>query len=317
MLSYYPAIKPYRQDTLAVGDPHELYFEECGNPEGIPILFVHGGPGAGCTEDHRRYFDPNIYRIILFDQRGSGQSTPHANLTDNTTQALVSDMEKLREHLGIEVWVLFGGSWGSTLSLVYAETHPERVIGMILRGVFLNRRHDVDWLFNGAGANFIFPDYWEEFINAIPNNHNGSYVDAYHKILTGTDELARMSAAKAWATWEARCSTLEPDPDIVSWLSEPHMALSLSRIECHYFVNHCFLRENQILEDVEKISNIPGIIVHGRYDIVCSLENAWQLHRVWPNAQLHIIRDAGHASIEPGIVDALVRATQEMSEQLQ
>lgn len=313
MQSFYPPIKPYAQHTVAVEKPHQLYVEESGNPNGIPVIFVHGGPGGGCNEDQRRYFDPNLYRIVLFDQRGAGRSTPHAELSGNNTQALVSDMEAIRERLGIDRWVVFGGSWGSTLGLVYAETHPEHVRGLILRGIFLNRKHDVDWLYNGKGANFIFPDYYEEFTKFINHAETVDYVNAYYKILTGDDEVARMAAAKVWSSWEARCSTLEPDVSTVDSMTEPHTALSLARIEAHYFYHDCFLAPNQILNDIHKIADIPGIIVHGRYDMVCSLENAWELHKAWPSSKLNIIRDAGHSSREPGIVDALIRATQEMS----
>jgi len=313
MLSFYPPIKPYAVHTVAVEKPHELYVEESGNPDGIPVIFVHGGPGGGCNEDQRCYFDPNLYRIVLFDQRGAGRSTPHAELAGNNTQALVSDMEQIRELLGIDRWVVFGGSWGSTLGLVYAETHPERVRGLILRGIFLNRKHDIDWLYNGKGANFVFPDYYDEFTSLINQPETIDYVSAYYKILTGEDEVARMAAAKAWSSWEARCSTLEPDTNTVDSMTEAHTALSLARIEAHYFFNDCFLAPNQILSNVHKIRDIPGIIVHGRYDMVCSLENAWELNRAWPNSTLNIIRDAGHSSREPGTVDALIRATQDMS----
>jgi len=316
MLNLYPAIQPYEQHLLSVDEPHQLYIEVCGNPEGLPVLFVHGGPGAGCSEDHRRYFDPNQYRIILFDQRGAGRSTPHADLTSNTTQALISDMERIRELLGVEQWVLFGGSWGSTLSLVYAQTYPERVAGLILRGIFLNRPHDIDWLYNGAGANCVFPDYWEDFTTTVKLNGHKSYVTAYNAVLTGQDEVARMAAAKAWSSWEGRCIALQLSQEAVESLSDPHTALSLARIECHYMLNNCFLTPNQILNNIEKISHIPGIIVHGRYDMVCTVANAWALHKAWPDSTLHIIPDAGHSSKEPGIVDALVRATQKMAQQL-
>ncbi len=316
MLSSYPAIQPYEQHMLSVTAPHQLYVEVCGNPDGMPVLFVHGGPGSGCSEDHRRFFDPNKYRIILFDQRGSGRSTPHADLSDNTTQALVSDMEMIREFMGVDQWVLFGGSWGSTLSLVYAQTHPDRVAGLILRGIFLSRQHDMYWLFNGDGANYIYPDYWDEFISAVKLNGHSNYIDAFYAVLTGEDEVARMAAAKAWSTWEGRCSSLQLTQDMMSWTTDPHTALSLARIECHYMMNNCFLAPNQIMDNVDKIAHIPGIIVHGRYDIVCTLDNAWRLHKAWPASTLQIIPDAGHSSKEPGIVDALVRATQTMVEKV-
>ncbi|MBX9586480.1 MAG: prolyl aminopeptidase [Gammaproteobacteria bacterium] len=316
MLSSYPAIQPYEQHMLSVAEPHQLYVEVCGNPNGMPVLFVHGGPGGGCSEDHRRFFDPNKYRIILFDQRGSGRSTPHADLTENTTQALVSDMEMIRDFLGVDQWVLFGGSWGSTLSLVYAQTYPDRVAGLILRGIFLSRQHDMYWLFNGKGANYVYPDYWEDFTSAVNLNGHSNYIDAYHAVLTGEDEVARMAAAKAWSAWEGRCSSLQLTQDAMQWTSDPHTALSLARIECHYMVNNCFLAPNQILDNMDKIENIPGIIVHGRYDMVCTFENAWRLHKAWPASTLQIIPDAGHSSKESGIIDALVRATQTMIEQI-
>lgn len=314
MLTYFPAIKPYTTHEFAVEVPHKIYVEECGSPDGIPVLFVHGGPGGGCSEDNRRFFDPNVYRVILFDQRGAGRSTPHAELEGNNTQALLSDMELIREKLGIKKWILFGGSWGSTLSLVYAITHPERTIGLILRGIFLSRQQDMDWLFNGAGANAIFPDYWEDFLKLIPPEKQQDCIPAYYDLLTGEDEVTKMAAAKAFATWEARCSTLVPNPHAIELSLSPHTAMSLSRIEAHYMMNNCFLEKDFILNNVEKLKNIPGIIVHGRYDIVCALENAWLLHQAWPSSQLHIIRDAGHASFEPGIIDALVRATIEMGQ---
>lgn len=312
MLSSYPAIQPYEQHMLSVDELHQLYVEVCGNPDGMPVLYVHGGPGSGCSEDARRYFDPNQYRIILFDQRGSGRSTPHAELEKNTTQALVNDMEHIRDVLGVDQWVLFGGSWGSTLSLVYAQTHPERVAGLILRGIFLNRPKDIDWLFNGTGANYVFADYWDDFTAAVKLNGHNSYVEAYNAVLTGEDEVARMAAAKAWSSWEGRCIALQLSEEILNGMTDPHTALSLARIECHYFMNNCFLEPNQILNNISKIAHIPSIIVHGRYDMVCSFENAWSLHKAWPSSTLHIIPDAGHSSKEPGIVDALVRATQTM-----
>lgn len=313
MLLYYPSIKPYQEHHIAVSPHHTVYVEECGNPNGLPVLFVHGGPGGGCSEDNRRFFDPNVYRIILFDQRGCGRSTPHAELEENHTQALVADMEMIREQLGIEQWMLFGGSWGSTLSLVYAIHHPERVSSMILRGIFLNRKRDRDWLFSGKGANTIFPDYWQDFLSVIPTEKQHDLINAYYALLTGEDEVARMAAAKAWSIWEGRCATLEPNPDVIEAMQSPHLALSLARLECHYFVNECFMPDNFILKNVHKIHNIPGIIVHGRYDIVCNLDNAWTLHQAWPRSTLKIVRDAGHASSEPGIIDALIQSTREFS----
>ena len=312
MQSLYPDIKPYQTQILDVGSGHLLYLEESGNPRGIPVLFIHGGPGAGCGTTDRCFFDPECYRIILFDQRGSGRSTPHASLLENNTTSLVADIEQIRTTLGIDRWLLFGGSWGSTLSLVYAETYPERVMAMILRGIFLCRKQDVDWFYQ-YGASLVFPDYWEDYIKPIPEAERGEMMNAYYKRLTGADELAKMSCAKAWSLWEAHCATLRPNPHVIDAFGDPHMALSLARIEAHYFVNQSFMEENQIINNAKVLEGIPGIIVHGRYDMVCPLDNAQQLHHHWQGSELHIIRDAGHASKEPSIIDALVRATQDMA----
>jgi proline iminopeptidase len=315
MLTLYPEIKPYATHQLAVGDIHQLHVEESGNPDGIPVLFVHGGPGAGCDHKNRCFFDPDLYRIILFDQRGAGQSSPHAGLEDNHTAALISDMEAIRQLLGIDGWLLFGGSWGSTLSLLYAQQHRDRVVGLILRGIFLGRRRDIHWLYQ-EGASRVFPDYWEDYLRPIPPAERGDLVTAYYDLLTGDNELARMGAAKAWSGWEAHCATLRPNLEVYEHLVDPHVALAMARIECHYFINQCFIRENQILDEVEALKGIPGIIVHGRYDMVCTLDNAFELHRHWPESDLHIIRDAGHVASEPGITDALIRATRRMAERL-
>lgn len=307
-LTLYPDIRPYVQHSLAVEPPHVLHVEECGNPDGIPVLFIHGGPGAGCEPYHRRFFDPGLYRIILFDQRGCGRSTPHAALDGNTTQALVADMEAIREHLGLERWMLFGGSWGSTLGLAYAETHPERILGLILRGIFLCRPHEIRWFYQ-EGASRLFPDYWEAYLEPIPEAERSDLVRAYYQRLTSDDEVARMAAAKAWSLWEGRTASLLPREEVVNHFADPFTALSLARIECHYFMHDSFLEPDQLLRDAHRLAGIPGIIVHGRYDAICPLENAWQLARAWPDAELQIIPDAGHAASEPGIVDALVRAT--------
>jgi proline iminopeptidase len=317
MLTLFPPIKPYHELYLAVDPPHELYVEESGKPDGIPVVFLHGGPGGGCTEDHRRFFDPNVYRIILFDQRGSGRSTPYFELTLNNTSALVQDLEKIRLKLGIDQWIVFGGSWGSTLGLVYAQTHPDHVMGLILRGIFLNREEDIKWLFAGRGANRIFPDYWEEFLSIVPEGQRHQPLLAYYDMLTGNDEVTRMAAAKAWASWEGHCSTLEVNKQVVESMKNPHHALSLARIACHYLVHNCFLEANQLITNMHFVSDIPGIIVHGRYDMVCLLDNAWELHKAWKNSELNIIRDAGHSVTEPGIVDALVRATKHLPTRLQ
>ncbi len=312
----YPAIKPYATHTIEVDDPHVLHVEECGNPDGVAVLFVHGGPGAGCEPYHRCFFDPEKYRIILFDQRGAGRSTPHAELQGNTTQALVADMETIREALGVKRWVLFGGSWGSTLSLVYAETHADRVLGMILRGIFLCRPKEIAWFYQ-KGASRIFPDYWQAFLKPIPPAERDDMVAAYYRRLTGDDELARMAAAKAWSMWEARTATLHQHKQLVEHFSDPYTALSLARIEAHYFSNNAFLQEDQILRDADRLANIPAIIVQGRYDMICPMESAWELQQAWPTAELSIISGAGHAASEPGIVDALIKATRKMLKRIE
>jgi len=308
MLRLFPDIEPFVSHSIDVESPHVLHVEECGNPNGLPVLFVHGGPGAGCESYHRRFFDPEIYRIILFDQRGCGRSIPHAELTGNTTQALVGDIETIREHLGIDRWLLFGGSWGSTLSLVYAETWPERVLALVLRGIFLCRPHEISWFYQ-YGASRLLPDYWQDYIAPIPEDERDDLVGAYARRLTGDDEIERMAAAKAWSVWEGRAATLRPTPAVIDHFANPFTALSLARIENHYFVNDSFLDDNQILNNAGRLQGIRGVIVHGRYDMVCPLENAWELHRAWPAAELHIIDDAGHSAAEPGITDALIRAT--------
>lgn len=315
MHKLYPPLKVNHSFMLAVDQNHELYVEESGNPSGMPVLFVHGGPGAGCEDKHRSYFDPNLYRIVLFDQRGAGRSRPHASLENNTTMNLVADMEQIRLKLGIDRWVLFGGSWGSTLSLVYAETHPDRVLGLVLRGIFLCRPREIYWFYQD-GANQIFPDYWQDFIQPIPESERHDLLHAHYRRLTGEDEVARMRSAEAWSIWEGRTATLTPKKEVVEFFSDPHVALSLSRIEAHYFVNNIFLDPNQILHDAYKIKYIPGIIVHGRYDMVCPVENAWELHNAWPEANLEIIPEAGHSASEPGIVHALIQATLDMHHRL-
>lgn len=316
MLMFYPEIKPYARHQIAVDAPHELYVDESGNPDGIPVLFVHGGPGAGCGKYDRRFFDPDVYRIILFDQRGCGRSTPHAELEGNNTQALVEDMERIRLELGVDQWVLFGGSWGATLSLLYAQTYPERVLGMIVRGIFLCRERDLNWFYQDGGASAVFPDYWQDFVAPIAEDERHDLMRAYHTRLTGDNDLLTMGAAKAWSLWEGRCATLRPNQDVVDSFSNPHKALALARIESHYFVNRGFLEEDQIINNAARLAGIPGVIVHGRYDMVCPLENAFALQKAWPDAELQIIRDAGHASREAGIVDALIRATDAMARKL-
>lgn len=315
MRPLFPEIRPFEHFTLAVDPPHRLYVEQAGNPEGLPVVFLHGGPGAGCEPWQRRFFDPNLYRIILFDQRGAGRSTPHACLDSNTTPDLVADLERLRIHLEIDRWLVFGGSWGSTLALVYAQTHPGRVSGLILRGIFLGRGEELHWFYQD-GANRLFPERWEEFIAPIPPAERDDLLHAYHRRLSGKNELVRMACAKAWARWDAHCSTLAPDAHTVETLTSTHMALALACIESHFFVHECFLTTNQILNHIERLADIPAVIVHGRYDIPCPAGNAWTLARAWPQAELHIIAQAGHAASEPGIVDALVTASTQMASRL-
>ncbi len=313
MQMLYPEIKPYARHALAVDEPHVLYVDESGSADGLPVLFIHGGPGAGCDALSRRFFDPNLYRIVTFDQRGCGRSTPYASLEQNTTWDLVADIERIRMHLGIEQFVLFGGSWGSTLALAYAQTHPERVHALILRGIFLCRPQDFDWFYQD-GASRLFPDYWEDYLAPIPAAEQGNLMQAFQKRLTGTDEIAQMQAARAWSGWEGRTATLRPNTQVVDRFHD--RALSIARIECHYFVNHAFFEQDQLLKNMTKIAHLPGIIVHGRYDAVCPLDNAWALHKAWPNSELQIIRDAGHAASEPSIADALVRAAEEIARRL-
>jgi len=311
----YPDIKPYISEHLEIDGGQRLYLEQCGHPKGLPVVFLHGGPGSGCEPFHRRFFDPKRYRVILFDQRGAGRSTPHASLESNTTADLIADIETIRKHLGIDRWAVFGGSWGSTLGLAYAEVHPERVLGLILRGIFLCRDEDIHWFYQ-HGASRLFPDYWQDFIVQIPEDERTDFVSAYYQRLTGEDEVTRMRAAEAWAKWEGRCATLLPSPELTSHFTQPYLALSLARIECHYFINKSFMRPNQLLEDAPILKDIPGVIVHGRYDSICPVDQATALHRAWPRSELKIIPDAGHAASEPGITQALLDATNAMVERL-
>ncbi|WP_322629964.1 prolyl aminopeptidase [Halothiobacillus sp.] len=315
MRQLYPAIEPLLQHSIPVQIPHILHVEECGRLHGIPVVFLHGGPGAGCTPTHRRFFDPDRYRIILIDQRGAGRSTPHACLEHNTTQDLVADLERVREHLKIERWLVFGGSWGSTLALAYAAMHPERVLGLILRGIFLCRDEDVDWFYQ-SGADRIFPDYWADYLAPIPEDERGDLVLAYRRRLVGTDELARMQAAKAWSIWEGRTATLRADPHTVDFFSDPRHALAIARIENHYFFHGAFLRDHPLLTEAKRFAHLDGEIIHGRYDVVCPINQAFDLAAVWPKARLTVIEDSGHAASEPGITDALIRATDRFAERL-
>jgi len=315
MKKSFPAIRPYSTETISVTEPHRLYLEQSGNPEGIPVLFVHGGPGGGTRPIDRCFFDPDKYRIILFDQRGSGKSTPHASLSDNNTDALVADIEALREHLSIDRWVIFGGSWGSTLGLIYSQTYPECVLGVILRGIFLCRDEDIQWFYQ-RGASQVFPDYWLQYEQIIPLAERGDMLGAYYSRLTGDNEFERMAAAKAWSVWEGRCATLRANESLVAHFANPHLAMAMARIEAHFFINKAFLEPDQILNNCHRLKNIPGYIVHGRYDMVCPVNQAFDLSKAWPEAQLTIIADAGHASGEPGTTDALIRATESLAHQL-
>ena len=305
----YPAVEPFNGGFLQVSALHRIYFEESGRRDGAAAVFLHGGPGSGVGANMRRFFDASHYRIVLFDQRGAGRSTPRAELRENTTWDLVADMEKLREHLGIEKWLVFGGSWGSTLALAYAQKHPDRVSALVLRGIFLLRRFELEWFYQ-RGTSLLYPDLWEEYLAPIPVREHGDLISAYHRRLTGEDESARLEAARAWSRWEARTSFLQENPAYVSVFDEDAQALAFSRIESHYFVNGGFFEcDGQLLRDVGKIRHIPAVIVQGRYDIVCPPVSAWDLHRAWPEATLRLVPDAGHSAFEPGITHELIEAT--------
>jgi proline iminopeptidase len=305
----YPEIDARSTGRLRVSDVHEIYYEESGNPNGKPVVFLHGGPGGGTEAKYRRFFDPDRYRIVLFDQRGCGKSTPHASLVDNTTWHLVSDIEALRKHLGIAKWQVFGGSWGSTLALAYAETHPEAVSELVLRGIFLLRKQEIDWFYQ-RGCSAIFPDAWEQYLAPIPDAERGDLLAAYHRRLTSDDPAVQIEAAKAWSIWEGSTSRLYVDPSLVARFGADQFAIAFARIECHYFMNRGFFdADDQLLRNVSRIRNIPAVIVQGRYDVVCPMESAWALHRAWPEAEFVIVPDAGHSALEPGTTRALVAAT--------
>jgi proline iminopeptidase len=305
----YPALEPFRHGYLRVSDVHEIYYEECGNPAGKPAVFLHGGPGAGSDKRARQFFDPQHYRIVVFDQRGCGRSRPSASLVENTTWHLVADIERLRKHLGIERWLVFGGSWGSTLALAYAEANPERVSELVLRGIFLLRYAEIRWFYQ-HGASEIFPDAWEAYRDAIPLDERDDFLSAYHKRLISSDQRVALAAARAWSVWEASASFLHSNGENIKKWGEEQFALAVARIECHYFVNRGFLRsESQLLDDVPRIRHIPATIVQGRYDVVCPATSAWDLHRAWPEAELAIVPDAGHSAFEAGNAHELVLAT--------
>ncbi|WP_019503109.1 prolyl aminopeptidase [Pseudanabaena sp. PCC 6802] len=314
MRSLYPHIEPYNQAMLQVSELHSIYFEECGNPDGKPVVFLHGGPGGGIIPTYRQYFDPLRWRVVLFDQRGCGKSTPHAELRENTTWDLVADIEKLRVHLGIEKWVVFGGSWGSTLSLAYAETHSDRVKGLILRGIFLLRQKELQWFYQ-EGTSYIFPEAWQEYLKPIPQSDRHDLIAAYYHRLTSEDLQIQLEAARAWSIWEASTSKLLIDTNLIEEFGEDNFATAFARIECHYFINKGFLEpESYLIENVGRIRHIPGAIVQGRYDIVCPMVSAWELHQAWPEANFIVVPDAGHSMTEPGITQALLEATDRFAE---
>ena len=307
--SFYPDLQPFTRGRLRVSPLHDIYFEECGNPQGKPAVVLHGGPGGGISPFLRQSHDPVAYRIILFDQRGCGQSTPHAELAENTTWDLVSDMERLRQHLKIDRWQVVGGSWGSTLALAYAETHPERVTELITRGIFTLRKSEIRWFYQ-EGADQLFPDLWEGFVAPIPQAERGDLLRAYHRRLTGADKAAQIACARAWSQWEGATISLLPDPKRVAEFGSDHFALAFARIESHYFVNGGFFRQDdQLIADAHRLAGIPGVIIQGRYDVVTPPVTAWDLHRAWPAAAFIMVPDAGHTATEPGITDALVRST--------
>ena len=309
MRELYPEIEAHDSGFLPVDGRHRIYYEQCGNPQGKPVVILHGGPGAGCSAKMRRFHDPSRYRIVLFDQRGAGKSTPHAHLEANTTWHLVDDIERLREMCGIEKWLVFGGSWGSTLALAYAQAHPSRVTELVLRGIFMLRRWELEWFYQ-QGASRLFPDAWSHYLEAIPDVERGDLISAYHRRLTSSDEATRLAAARAWSVWEASTSLLIPDEAFIDGHKDAHFALSFARIESHYFVHGGFFDvEDQLLRDAHRLKGIPGVIVHGRYDVVCPIQSAWDLHRAWPDSKLVISPTSGHSAFEVENASALIEAT--------
>ncbi|MBB6254059.1 prolyl aminopeptidase [Nitrospirillum iridis] len=304
----FPSLEPYRTGTLAVSGLHTIYWEEAGNPYGAPVVFLHGGPGAGASPTHRRFFDPRHYRIVILDQRGAGRSTPLGEIRENGIPDLISDLEQLRSMLEIDRWLVFGGSWGSTLALAYAQAHPERVKGLVLRGIFLMRQQEIDWFLYDMRT--FFPEAWSTFVTHIPVNERGDLLEAYYRRLTSADPQTRMAAARVWSVYEGACSTLLPSPELVSASGEDNHALGLARMEAHYFRNNKLTPESALLENVDRIRHIPAIIVQGRYDVVCPIRTADELHRAWPEADYIVVPDAGHSAMEPGIRSALVQATE-------
>jgi len=318
MNEFYPEIVPFNHFLLAVDDEHQLYVEQCGNPQGQPVLFIHGGPGGGCSTNDRRFFDPEKYHIILFDQRGCGRSLPHGSLNNNNTALLVADIEAIKAHLNISQWHVFGGSWGSTLALVYAQTYSRSIKSLVLRGIFLGRPEDTQWAFSHGGGTRIFADYWQEYVDAVfaakpeAESEKQDIVRTAYEIMTGDDRVAAQKVARAWSEWEIRCCTLEPNEEFVKAATSDDACWTLARHESHFMVNGCFLTDNQILNNCAKIKNIPTIIVHGRYDAVCPFDNAWLLHQQLPGSELIISKLAGHASAEPETKHHLINATNKM-----
>ncbi len=304
----YPEIGPFETGFFEVGGGHRLYWERCGTKGAKPAVFLHGGPGSGCSEGQRRQFDPELYDVLLFDQRGSGRSLPFASLENNTTWDLVADIEALREMCGHDKWLVFGGSWGSTLALAYAQTHPERVSELVLRGIFLSRQIELDWLYS-YGASELYPEAWDEFVGLIPEDEQGDLVEAYHRRLTSDDEAKQLAAAKAWSEWEGQTVTLLPDPEMLADFTEDNHAISVARIENHFFRHKCWLEEGQLLDNAHRLAGIPGIIVQGRHDCCTPPSSAWALKQAWPEVELQIVPDGGHLYTEPGITDGLVRAS--------
>jgi proline iminopeptidase len=311
MPQLYPPIEPYHSTYLPVSNLHTLYVEEVGNPDGKPVVFLHGGPGGGINGIYRQFFNPQQWRVVLFDQRGCGKSTPHAELEENNTWQLIEDIEKIRTHLGIDRWTVFGGSWGSTLALAYSQTYPERCSGLILRGIFTLRHKEIQWFYQ-EGASFLYPDAWEHYLAPIPVDERDDLVAAYYRRLTSNDPTVRVAAARAWSVWEASTSKLVPDAGLIDHFGEDEFAVAFARIECHYFMNRGFFeQDDQLLKNVDRIRHIPGVIVQGRYDVVCPATTAWELHRAWPEARFVMVQEAGHSATEPGISSALVEATDE------
>lgn len=309
MHTLYPPLEPYRSGTLPVDEIHTLYWEECGNPDGVPVLFLHGGPGAGVSPRHRQFFDPAYYRIVLFDQRGAGQSTPLGEYRNNTTQFLMEDIERLREMLGIAQWLVFGGSWGSSLALAYGEAHPQRCTGFVLRGIFLCTRAEVDWFLNGM--RWFFPEAHAQFASAIPEAERGDLLKAYVQRMFSDDPAENLAAARTWSRYEGSCLHLLPHPEVADAFGSDAIALGVGRLEAHYMRNAAFLDEGQLIRDVGRIRHLPATIIQGRYDVVCPPRSAYALHQAWPEASLKIVDDAGHAAFEPGIASALVAATEQ------